>query len=200
MYALPRANSGAKRPWSPPVSGDSWPQGTRQRRNLYSRHWQKKGRWKWLFKRRSGPAVLACLLIASAYPGPLTASERHAGNWRGIFGSIVRLNGMGQQKVAYRLSDLLGRLIARRGDAIHFHEGEPPVLEIKSVLCRVEGPCLENGDTYALLAITASEDDLIEFQNTGLSCFYHRFQESSVFKFMAFREDERVRLEIRKFK
>jgi Tfp pilus assembly ATPase PilU len=107
---------------------------------------------------------------------------------------------MAPTKVEYTLTRLLGRLIAQRGDAIHLHEGEPPVFEIKRVLCKIEGPNLAHGDTYALLAIAASEDDLLEFQNNGLVCFYHRFQQSSVFQFMAFREDKHVRLEIRKFK
>jgi len=82
---------------------------------------------------------------------------------------------MASNRVAYTLTDLLGRLIAQRGDAIHLHEGEPPVFEIKRVLCKVEGSSLERGDTYALLAITASEGDLVEFQKNGLVCFYHRF-------------------------
>ena len=107
---------------------------------------------------------------------------------------------MASNRVAYTLTDLLGRLIAQRGDAIHLHEGEPPVFEIKRVLCKVEGSSLERGDTYALLAITASEGDLVEFQKNGLVCFYHRVRQSSVFQFMAFREDKHVRLEIRKFR
>ena len=107
---------------------------------------------------------------------------------------------MAQFKISYTLLDLLTVLVKQRGDAVHLHEGESPVLEVKRVLRRVEGPRLEPGDTYALLAIFASEDDLLQFQNNGFVCFYHRFQESFVFQFMAFRENGHIRLEIRKLK
>ena len=102
--------------------------------------------------------------------------------------------------MAYTLSYLLTILVKQRGEAVHLHEGESPVLEVKRFLRRVEGARLEPGDTYALLAIFALEDDLLQFQNNGLVCFYHRFRESIVFQFMAFRENGHIRLEIRKLK
>ena len=106
---------------------------------------------------------------------------------------------MPQAEIAYTIADLLLRLISQRGDAVHLHDGESPVLEIKRSLHKIEGPALKPGDTYALLAIHAPEEDLRAFQSDGLACFYHRVQDS-VFQFMAFRESGHVRLEMRKLK
>jgi Tfp pilus assembly pilus retraction ATPase PilT len=91
-------------------------------------------------------------------------------------------------------------LVTERGEAVHLHEGEAPVLEIKRVLHRVEGPRLAAGDTERLLQSIASEDDLEEFKSGGTVSFYHRLQESAAFQIMAFKEDGHVRLEIRRFK
>jgi len=106
---------------------------------------------------------------------------------------------MAQAEIGYTIADLLKQVTSRRGEAVHLHEGESPVLEIKRTLHKIEGPALKPGDTYALLAIHASEEDLLAFQNSGLVCFYSRAKEA-VFQFMAFRESGHVRLEIRKFK
>ena len=106
---------------------------------------------------------------------------------------------MARAEIGYTVADLLKRLTSRRGEAVHLHEGESPVLEIKRTLQKLEGPALKPGDTYALLAIHASEEDLLAFQTSGLACFYYRAGDS-VFQFMAFRESGHVRLEVRKFK
>jgi len=106
---------------------------------------------------------------------------------------------MAEAEIGYTLAGLLKQLTSRRGEAVHLHEGESPVLEIKRTLQKIEGAALRPGDTYALLAIHASEEDLLAFQTNGLACFYYRAQDS-VFQFMAFRESGQVRLEIRKFK
>ena len=107
---------------------------------------------------------------------------------------------MTPDKPTYTVRDLLQRLTDQRGEAVHLHQGEPPVFEVKRTLHRLEGPRLKAGDTYALLAIHASADELLNFQNDGMASFYHRSPESLVFHFMAFRENGHVRLEIRRLK
>jgi Tfp pilus assembly pilus retraction ATPase PilT len=102
-------------------------------------------------------------------------------------------------EIPYTLSNLLHSVARHKGDAIHLHEGEVPVFEVKRQLLRTEGPCLKPGDTYAWLAMHASEEDLARFQSSGVNCFYHRTEESFVWQFMAFKENGHVRLEIRKF-
>ena len=102
-------------------------------------------------------------------------------------------------EISCTLSDLLHSVAQRRADAIHLHEGEAPVLEARRQLLRMDGPCLKSGDTYAWLAMHASEDDLSRFRDSGMVCFYHRTEESFVWQFMAFKESDHVRLEIRRF-
>jgi Tfp pilus assembly pilus retraction ATPase PilT len=102
--------------------------------------------------------------------------------------------------MSYSLKDLIELLSAEKGEAIHLHPAESPVLEIKRVLHRIEGPQLAKGESESLLQSVASEDDFADFKRDKIVCFYHHFNESIVFQVMAFREDGQVRLEIRRFR
>ena len=100
----------------------------------------------------------------------------------------------------YSLSDLMQLLLAERGEAVHLHPEEAPVLEISRVLHRVEGPALAPAYPEALLQSVASNEDLLEFKSLRMVCFYHHFDDTAAFQVMAFREDGHVRLEIRRFR
>jgi hypothetical protein len=103
-------------------------------------------------------------------------------------------------KMPYSLSDLMQIVFAERGEAVHLHETESPVLEVKRMLHRIEGPPVAPGEIEELLGGIASPDDLSELRINGLSCFYFHFDEAAVFQIMAFREDGHVRLELRRFR
>ena len=79
-------------------------------------------------------------------------------------------------------------------------EKESPVLEVKRILHRLEGPPIAPGETEQLFRVIASPEDLSEFQASGLTCFYFHFGEAAAFQIMAFREDWHVRLELRRFR
>ena len=89
--------------------------------------------------------------------------------------------------MAYSLSDLMQLIVAERGEAIHLHNGEPPVLEIRHALHRVEGPPLEAGETQTLLQGIASP---AQFQEASRGCivFEHRWGAAAHFRVMAFLE------------
>ena len=89
-------------------------------------------------------------------------------------------------------------LLAERGEAVHLHDGEAPVLEIRGVLQRIEGPRLEAGDTETLLRNIAPKEEFREAMRTGLGAFEHRHAEATSFRVMAFREDDSLRLEVRR--
>ena len=102
--------------------------------------------------------------------------------------------------MSYSLSDLMQLVVTERGEAVHLHEKHAPVLEVKRTLYRIEGPPLAVGEPEELLHVVASENDLSELQANDLSCFYFHFGDAAVFQIMAFREDGRVRLELRRFR
>ena len=89
-------------------------------------------------------------------------------------------------------------LLAERGEAVHLHDGEAPVLEIHGQLHRIEGPRLETGDTQTLLRSIAPKDEFGGAMRTGLAAFEHRHAEATFFRVMAFREDDSLRLELRR--
>lgn len=100
----------------------------------------------------------------------------------------------------YDLSDLMELVFAERGEAVHLHEKESPVLELKRVLHRVEGPPLGKGETEELLRTVAPPEELSELRTNDMTCFYFHFRDVAVFQVMAFREDGQVRLELRRFR
>ena len=100
--------------------------------------------------------------------------------------------------MAYLLEDLMQMIVAERGDAIHLHDGEKPVLEIRGQLHRLEGPSLEPGEGESMFRGIAPEEETKHAAKNGLSAFAFRFGKDSFFRIMAFREDESVRLELRR--
>ncbi len=100
----------------------------------------------------------------------------------------------------YDLSDLMQLVFAERGQAVHLHDKEPPVLELKRVLHRIEGPPLAAGETEQLFRTVASQEELAELRANQMTCFYYHFRDVAVFQVMAFREDGHLRLELRRFK
>ena len=89
-------------------------------------------------------------------------------------------------------------VVTERGEAVHLHDGEAPVLEIRGQLHRVEGPHLEAGDTQTLLRGIVPKDEFQELERNGLMAFEYRYGESTFFRMMAFREDGSVRAEVRR--
>jgi twitching motility protein PilT len=102
--------------------------------------------------------------------------------------------------MSYSLSDMMKRLVADEGEAAHLDPGQPPILKIRGVLHRVEGPPLDPGDTEALLQGIASANDLDEFVTSGIVSFYYQFGGAAVFHVTAFRQDGHVHLLIRRFR
>ena len=102
--------------------------------------------------------------------------------------------------MAYSLSDLMQLVLAERADAVHLHQNEAPVLELKGVLHRIEGPGLTPGQTEQLFSTIAPAEELLELGMNRMACFYFHFRDVAVFQVMAFREDGHLRLELRKFK
>src|SRR5713101_1282657 len=100
----------------------------------------------------------------------------------------------------YSPSDLMQLVVAEQGEAVHSHEKESPVLEVKRVLHRIEGPPLAAGETEELLRVLAPADELSELSTNHMTSFYFHFGEVAVFQIMAFREDGHVRLELRRFR
>jgi Tfp pilus assembly pilus retraction ATPase PilT len=99
--------------------------------------------------------------------------------------------------MSYSLSDLMQLLVAERGEAIHLHDREPPVLEIRRELHRIEGPPLERGEAQMLLQGIATHDQLQEALR-GCTVFEHHWHGSAHFQVMAFREGGSIRLELRR--
>jgi len=101
--------------------------------------------------------------------------------------------------MGYSLDDLLHLMVAERAQALHLVAGRPPVLELREVLHSIEGPNLAVEDTEAYLDQIAPDGALAEFSRTGLVSFDHAFARFGVsFFVMAFRENDRVRLEVRR--
>jgi len=99
--------------------------------------------------------------------------------------------------MSYSLSDLMELVLAEHGDAVHLHDGNRPVLEIRRQLYTIEGPPLDAGDTQTLLRSIAPPS---EFQEAlrGCTAFKHRHGDGALFHVMAFREDGSIRLELRR--
>lgn len=100
--------------------------------------------------------------------------------------------------MSYALSDLVQLLVTERGEAIHLHDREAPVLELHGVLHRVEGPPLEAGDTQTLFRSFAPKKEFQAVAQDGLAIFEHTFGHPNFFRVMAFREDGSVRVELRR--
>ncbi len=102
--------------------------------------------------------------------------------------------------MGYTLSDLTQLLISEHGEAVHLHPNEAPVLEVKRTLYRIEGPPLAAEETTELLSVIAPPEEISKLKTDGLSSFYFRFGDEAVFQVMAFRENDQVRLELRRFR
>jgi len=87
---------------------------------------------------------------------------------------------------------------SERAEAVHVHENESPVLEVNRLLHRIEGPPVALGETEELLRTVAPPEELVELRRNHLASFSFHFGDFAVFQIMAFREDERVRLELRR--
>jgi hypothetical protein len=64
----------------------------------------------------------------------------------------------------YSLSDLMQLVVAERGEAVHLHQNEAPVLEIKQILHRIEGPPVAPGETEDVLRAIAPRENLRELR------------------------------------
>ena len=96
----------------------------------------------------------------------------------------------------YALSDLMQLILSEEGDALHLHEGEPPVVEIGGQLHRVEGPPLEPDEARDMFQGIAPPEESREIVNNGLASFEFRHK-NGVFRLMALREEGSIRLELR---
>jgi len=97
----------------------------------------------------------------------------------------------------YTLSALIEILVVERADALHLHPGEKPVVEMTRTLFQVSGPPVERSDLEIILRHIASKEQFREFQSAGFISCYHRVPGQGWFTFMAFREQNHIRLEIR---
>jgi hypothetical protein len=102
------------------------------------------------------------------------------------------------EKMPYALSDLVQLVVTERGEAIHLHDREAPVLEFHGILHRVEGPALEAGDTQTMFRSFAPKAEFQAVAREGLAVFEHTFGHPNFFRLMAFREDDSFRLELRR--
>ena len=101
--------------------------------------------------------------------------------------------------MGYLMDDLLHLIVSERAQALHLIAGRPPVLELREVLHSIEGPNLAVEDTEAYLDQIAPDDALAEFSRADLVSFDYAFARFGVsFFVMAFRENDRVRLEFRR--
>lgn len=102
------------------------------------------------------------------------------------------------KQMAYSLEDLMQLIVSERGDAIHLHDGKPPVLEIRGQLHRLEGPSLDSGEGEKMFRGIAPEEEIKQAADKGLSAFAFRFGKDSFFRIMAFQEGDSIRLELRR--
>jgi len=86
-------------------------------------------------------------------------------------------------------------ILSEEGDALHLHDGEPPVVEIGGQLHRVEGPPLEPGEARDMFQGIAPPEESRAIVN-GLASFDFRYK-NGVFRLMALREEGSIRLELR---
>src|SRR6185503_9560166 len=90
--------------------------------------------------------------------------------------------------MTYSLHDLMELMTSERGEAVHLHDGEAPVLELQHQLHRIEGPPLAAGDTLTLFRGIAPREEFREFERTGLAIFTHKHTDAASFQIMVFRE------------
>jgi len=87
-------------------------------------------------------------------------------------------------------------IAAEDGDAVHLHDSESPVLEIRGQLHRIEGPPIEPGGALESFRAIAPQDELREIKANGLASFEF-LHANAVFRVMAFREEATIRVELR---
>lgn len=98
--------------------------------------------------------------------------------------------------MSYSILDLMQSITTEKGDAVHLHDGEPPVLEIRGELRRLEGPRLEPDEALDLFRSIAPRDASVEIKRGGLASFEF-LHKNAVFRVMAFREAGKTRVEFR---
>jgi Tfp pilus assembly pilus retraction ATPase PilT len=100
--------------------------------------------------------------------------------------------------MSYSLKDLMQLIVSEQGEAIHLHDGEAPVLEIRGGLHRIEGPRLNSGEAQAMFQGVAPKEEIQEATRNRLVSFEFRFSENASFRMMFFREDGTDRIELRR--
>src|SRR5438046_3012370 len=85
-------------------------------------------------------------------------------------------------KMPYFLSDLMQLAFAEQAEAVHLHPQESPVLELKRMLHRIEGPPLAAGETDELLRTVAPPEELLELGANHMTSFYFHFRDVAVFQ------------------
>ena len=96
------------------------------------------------------------------------------------------------------MPDLMRLLVSERAEALHLYPGEAPVLEVRRVLHRLEGPKLKTDEVDQLFHAITVGDNLSEFAFAGMVSFSFHFADAAVFHVMAFHGEGLVRLEIRR--
>jgi Tfp pilus assembly pilus retraction ATPase PilT len=98
--------------------------------------------------------------------------------------------------MSYSILDLMELITKEEGDAVHLHDGNPPVLEIRGELHRLEGRRLEPDEALELFRSIAPRDASVEIKSAGLASFEF-LHKNAVFCVMAFREGGNIRVEFR---
>src|SRR5256885_5242774 len=95
------------------------------------------------------------------------------------------------KSMGYSLDDLLHLIVSERAQALHLVAGRPPVLELREVPHRIEGPNLAVEDAETYLEQIAPDGVLSEFSLKDLVSFDYAFARFGVsFLVMAFREND----------
>jgi Tfp pilus assembly pilus retraction ATPase PilT len=98
----------------------------------------------------------------------------------------------------YSMPDLMQLIASEQAEALHLYRGQPPVLEVRRTLHKLEGPKLKPEDVDQLFHEIVQANNLSELASEGMVSFFFHFADTTEFHVMAFREDGPLRLEIRR--
>jgi twitching motility protein PilT len=90
--------------------------------------------------------------------------------------------------MSYSMSDLLQLVVAEGAADLHLRVGVPPVIRLRGVLHKVEGPSLKPEDTEELMRSITSEDHIQQVRERGGADFGFAFGELARFRVSIFRE------------